>query len=69
VIWQRKRRVVRVHLAGNEPSIEGVWMGRVGKHYRLEAAKVIQGTDTSHDIEGSALIPAERVVFVQVLPS
>lgn len=68
MMW-RKKRMARVHLTGNEPSIEGVWMGRVGKHYRVEAAKVIQGSDVSYDIEGSALIPVERVVFVQVLPS
>jgi hypothetical protein len=63
----RKKRLVRVHLTGNEPSIEGIWMGRVGKHYRIEVAQVIQATDESYDIEGHALIPAERVSFVQVL--
>jgi hypothetical protein len=68
-MWQRKRRLVRVHLTGNEPSIEGVWMGRVGKHYRLEAVKVIQSAETSHDLEGTALVPVERVAFVQVLHS
>lgn len=67
MIFQPKRRLVRVHLTGNEPSIEGVWIGRVGKHYRVEAAKIIQSADTSHDLEGTALIPAERVAFVQVL--
>lgn len=67
MIWQPKRRLVRVHLTGNEPSLEGVWIGRVGKHYRIEAAKVVQGIDESYDIEGHALIPVERVAFVQVL--
>ena len=68
-MWSRKRHIARVHLTGNEPSIEGVWMGRVGKHYRVEAAKVIQGADESYDIDGHALIPVERVAFVQVLSS
>ncbi len=66
-MMRRKKHMARVHLTGNEPSIEGVWMGRVGKHYRIEAARVIQGADESYDIEGHALIPVERVAFVQVL--
>jgi hypothetical protein len=61
--------MARVHLTGNEPSIEGVWMGRVGKHYRVEAARVIQGAEESYDLDGHALIPVERVAFVQVLSS
>lgn len=65
----RKKHMARVHLTGNEPSIEGVFMGRVGKHYRVEAAKVIRGTDESYDMEGHALIPVERVAFIQVLAS
>ena len=68
MMW-RKKHMARVHLTGNEPSIEGVYMGRVGKHYRVEVAKVIQGTDESYDIEGHALIPVERLAFIQVLSS
>ena len=66
MIW-RKKQLVRVHLTQGEPSIEGVWMGRVGKHYRVEAARVIESEDRSFEITGSALIPVERVAFVQVL--
>lgn len=66
---RNKKRLVRVHLTGGEPSIEGVWMGRVSKHYRIEAAKVIEAEDRSYEITGSALIPVERVAFVQVLGS
>ena len=66
---RRKKHMVRVHLTQNEPTLEGVYMGRVGKHYRLEAARVIEAEDRSYDITGSALIPVERVAFVQVLPS
>ena len=66
---RRKRHMVRVHLTQGEPSIEGVWMGRVGKHYRVEAARVIEAEDRSFEITGSALIPVERVAFVQVLPA
>ena len=64
---RRKKHMVRVHLTQGEPSIEGVWMGRVGRHYRVEAARVIEAEDRSFEITGSALIPVERVAFVQVL--
>lgn len=64
---RRQKRMVRVHLTQGEPSVEGVWMGRIGKHYRLEAARVIEAEDRSYEITGSALIPVERVAFVQVL--
>lgn len=66
MMW-RKKHLARVHLTGNEPSVEGVYMGRVGKHYRVEVAKIIQGTDETYDIDGAVLIPVERVAFVQVL--
>lgn len=69
MMLRRHKHMVRVHLVGNEPSVEGVYMGRVGKHYRLEAARVIESEDRSYDITGSALIPVERVAFLQVLPA
>jgi hypothetical protein len=43
-------------------------MGRVGgKHYRLEAASLIESAERSHDLEGYALIPVEGVAFIQVV--
>lgn len=68
MMFQRKRHMVRVHLTQGEPSVEGVWMGRIGKHYRVEAARVIESEDRSFEITGAALIPVERVAFIQVLP-
>lgn len=64
----RKRRVARLHLLDGAPSLEGVYMGRVGrKHYRLEAASVVQTTEDSVPLEGFVLVPVERVAFIQVI--
>jgi len=66
--WWRRQRLARVHMRGDAPSLEGVFMGRVGgKHYRLEAASIIESADRSHDLEGYALIPVEGVAFIQVV--
>lgn len=59
--------MARIHLTQGEPSIEGVWMGRVGKHYRIAAARVIENEERSFDVSGEVLVPVERVAFVQVL--
>lgn len=67
-LWWRRKRVARVHLTGSEPSLEGVYMGRVGrKHYRLEGASLVESTDTTVELEGFVLIPVERVAFIQVI--
>lgn len=68
MLWWRRKRLARVHLTGDEPSLEGVYMGRVGrKHYRLEGASLIESSDSSVELEGYQLIPVERVAFLQVL--
>jgi len=55
-------------MRGDAPSLEGVYMGRVGrKHYRLEAARIIESSERSHDLEGYALVPVEGVAFIQVV--
>ena len=65
--WKR-RRVARIHLTDGAPSLEGVYFGRVGrKHYRLEAASVVESPERSVELEGFVLIPVERVAFIQVI--
>ena len=64
----RRHRLARIHMRGDAPSLEGVYMGRVGrKHYRLEAARIIESAERSHDLEGYALVPVEGVAFIQVV--
>lgn len=66
------KRLVRLHLAENLPSVEGLLVtyrtGRTGNHYVVELAKVLEGTDQTVTLEGRrVMVPRERVVFVQEL--
>lgn len=67
-----RKRLVRLHLADDLPSIEGLLVSyrtsRSGNHYVVELAKVLEGTDQTVTLEGRrALVPRERVAFVQEL--
>lgn len=66
------KRHVRLHLADNAPSLEGLLVdyrtARNGNHYVLELASAIQGVDQSYQLEGPQVrVPRERVVFIQEL--
>jgi hypothetical protein len=67
----RGKRRVRLHIEDKPgvqmPSIEGVMLGRWSGHYILLVPKLIHGADQSIALEGMVEVPAERVVFVQVL--
>lgn len=67
----RRKRLMRIHLAGDLPSIEGlVSSTRIVRdgHYVVEIASVIEGEDRSFKLEGDrVLVPRERVVFLQEL--
>lgn len=68
----RNRRLVRLHLVGDLPSLEGVLRtyrtARNGNHYILELVKVIQSPDASLTLEGEAVrVPREQVAFIQEL--
>lgn len=72
LVWKvRGKRVVRVHCEDrpNTPvtTFEGVLAGRWGGHYVLLAPKIVKDAEDSVSIAGMIEIPAERVVFVQVL--
>jgi hypothetical protein len=62
---RRRKRFVRVHTA--EPSYDGILLGRWGGHYILEHASLREAEDRTVKLEGRVEIPAERVMFVQVL--
>jgi hypothetical protein len=66
----RRRRLVRLHLEGEQPSVEGVLTGFWAGHYVLQLARVFETADASHSLEGpSVRVPRERVVLVQELRS
>lgn len=68
IVWAcRGRRMVRLHLEGNDPSVEGVLVGRWGGHYVVLLPKLVEAEDRLVPLEGSLEVPAERVVYVQVL--
>lgn len=67
-----RKRLVRLHLAGDNPSIDGLLVTprtrRTGNHYVVELASVVEAEERTLKLEGeSVMIPRERVVFVQVL--
>lgn len=64
---KRKRRLLRLHLEGNQPSIEGVFLGFEAGHYRLANARLVEAPDRTISLEGEAWIPRARVLHGQVL--
>lgn len=67
--WKaRRRRLVRVHVAGMDSSLEGFLAGVWGGHYVLRVAKLIEGEDRSFSFDGPEVrVPRERVLFLEVL--
>ena len=64
----RRVRLVRLHLKGDAPSIEGLWKGQHAGHYRLEVPRVLAQVGSSEDLDGiDVLVPRENVLFVQRL--
>lgn len=69
----RRRRLVRLHLEGENPSLEGLlvspaFAGWLDHHYVLELATMHVSGDESYELSGRRCrVPRERVVFVQEL--
>lgn len=63
---KRKRRLLRLHLDGGQPSIEGIFRGFEAGHYRLANAKLLRTTEQSLPL-GETWVPRERVLHAQVL--
>ncbi len=67
-----RRRLVIVH-QDNGPTIEGVrggfaYLHEFFKHeIRLRAARMIEAEDRSVPLDGTVVIPRERVVFCQLV--
>lgn len=68
LIWKvRGKRRVRLHLLGQAPSLEGVLAGRYGGHYVLLVSSLVEAEGRNVPLDGHLEVPAERVLFVQVL--
>jgi hypothetical protein len=65
LVWKvRGKRAARLHLQDG-PSVEGILAGRWGGHYIMLTPSVVE--EESVEATGHFEVPAERVVFVQVL--
>lgn len=66
--WPWTRRLVRLHLTGELPSVEGILVGFWCGHYVIRLPRVIESADASVSLEGPEVrVDRARVVFVQVL--
>lgn len=62
-----RRRLVRLHMVGDAPTVEGIYAGRWDGHYRLLKATLLAAEDASYDLEGEAFVPRDKVLLVQRL--
>lgn len=62
-----RKRLVRLHMHDNSPSIDGFLVGMVADHYQLKRPVLVESESSSHDLRGEAWIDRRRVLFVQVL--
>lgn len=67
MIALRRRRHVRLHLAGDAPSVEGIFVGFWAGHYVLHTPAVLEAVDKTRSLEGNLRVPRDRVLFVQEL--
>lgn len=63
-----RRRRVRLHFLGADPSLDGILVGRYGGHYVLEQPTLVEQRNATIALSGHVEVPAERVFFVQVNP-
>jgi hypothetical protein len=63
----RAKRVARLHLKDNAPSVEGLLMGRFNGHYILQAPKILETKERTYSLDGWLEVPAEKVLYVQVI--
>ena len=63
-----RKRLVRLHLDGNKPTLEGVLVNFWAGHYVLRTSNLIAGESQTIALDGPEVrVPKENVVFVQVL--
>jgi hypothetical protein len=67
LVWKvRGKRRVRLHLTDNQPTVQGVLAGKWGGHYVVLTPTIL--ADGEVTVSGHVEVPADRVLFVQVLP-
>lgn len=61
-----RKRLVRLHMREQAPSVEGVLTRQWAGHYVIAAPKVLESAEVTHELEGELFVPRERVLYVQV---
>lgn len=62
-----RQQMVRLHLEGNNPSIEGMLFEKPGDFYRLLKPELISAENSNVSMDGEVWVPRDRVLFCQVL--
>lgn len=69
-IWKSRRKLVRLHMDGARPSLEGILIGFWADHYLLSQPQIIATSSESYALDGPEVrVPKTNVVFVEVLRS
>jgi len=63
----RGKRRARLHLIDDGPTLEGILVGRWAGHYVLLVPRLMSEPGEAITLEGLAEVPAEKVLFVQVI--
>ncbi len=62
----KRKKLVRVHLKDNGPSLEG-FLTRLPGRYVLKRPKVLEGESATVSLEGDVEIPSRNVQFWQTI--
>lgn len=65
--WFWKTKTVRIHLEGQDHSLDGILYQRPNHYYRLANPQIVVTENINQPLDGEAWIPAGRVLFFQVL--
>lgn len=64
----RRRRTLRLHIEGQDASIEGIFVGFWARHYVLRVPSIVEAPERTIALDGHDVkVPRERVIFCQEL--
>lgn len=64
---RRRKKHVRLHLEGAQPSVQGIFVGFWAGHYVLHVPELVENADRSIALDGNVKVPRSRVLFMQEL--
>lgn len=69
-ILKSRRKLVRLHMDGSRPSLEGILTGFWADHYLLTQPEIMAAPGETYALDGPEVrVPKTNVVFVEVLRS